>query len=88
MAEGAVPPSVPGSGPDVHESGVSLTPEVDKRHGDPEQGGLTSGQKSAVARGYMPANVADTEQEAAAKEYAEQKGVDPDSLRVGESRKS
>ncbi|KAL4437403.1 hypothetical protein ABPG75_004542 [Micractinium tetrahymenae] len=51
------------------------TTDIDRRHGDPEQGGLTSGEKSAVARGYMPKTAAeDPQKQEAAEQYASEKG--------------
>ncbi|KAI3429859.1 hypothetical protein D9Q98_010170 [Chlorella vulgaris] len=53
-----------------------VTTDVDRRHGDPEQGGLTSGEKSAVARGYVPKTAAgDSEKQEAVQQLAEEKGV-------------
>ncbi|PRW55903.1 hypothetical protein C2E21_4992 [Chlorella sorokiniana] len=55
------------------------TSDVDRRHGDPDAGGLTSGEKSAVARGYMPKTAeGDESKQEAAQQYAEQKGVELD----------
>eukprot|EP00887_Chlorella_sp_A99_P006112 scaffold22.g6112.t1 len=62
------------------------TTDVDKRHGDPSEGGLTSGEKSAVSRGYMPSTAVGTEKEEAARAYAEEKGKDPDELKARRPR--
>ncbi|PSC68501.1 plant MCA23-20 [Micractinium conductrix] len=68
------------SGEDKHQ-GVfqGKTSDVDRRHGDPDQGGLTSGEKSAVSRGYMPKTAeGDEGKQEAAQQYAQEKGVELD----------
>jgi hypothetical protein len=44
------------------------TSDVDKRHGDPEYGGLTSGEKAALSRGQTPKGVSEDPEKAAGAE--------------------
>lgn len=49
--------------------------EADKRHSDPEYGGISSGEKSALSRGILPETVAqDEEKMRGAEKYMEEKG--------------
>lgn len=53
-----------------------VTTDTDKRHSDPEYGGLSSGEKAAISRGQMPKGVQeDKEKKEAAMKYAHDKGV-------------
>ncbi|KAI7838278.1 hypothetical protein COHA_007932 [Chlorella ohadii] len=55
------------------------TTDTDRRHGDPDAGGLTSGEKSAVSRGYIPKTAeGDQSKQEAAQQYASDKGVELD----------
>jgi hypothetical protein len=55
---------------------TGATTDTDKRHGDPEYGGLTSGEKAALSRGQEPKGVQESEakREGAARYLAEKHG--------------
>lgn len=56
---------------------VGRTTDVDKRHGDPNMGGLSSGEKAALSRGQEPKGVReDSEKREAAERYMAEKGHD------------
>lgn len=51
------------------------TTDTDKRHGDPEFAGLSSGEKAALSRGQTPKGVKEDESKAqAAEQYLKEKG--------------
>ena len=57
------PPSGPTTHPAAghHSKAKTTEAHVDKRHGDPEMGGLTSGEKAALSRGQTPKSVKEDE---------------------------
>ncbi|KAG7674352.1 hypothetical protein Ndes2526B_g05078 [Nannochloris sp. 'desiccata'] len=51
-----------------------VTTDVDKRHGDPNLAGLSSGEKAALSRGQEPKGVQESEEKKeAAERYMAQK---------------
>jgi hypothetical protein len=53
---------------------VGVTTDVDKRHGDPNLAGLSSGEKAALSRGQEPKGVQESEEKKeAAERYMAQK---------------
>jgi hypothetical protein len=55
---------------------TGVTTDIDRRHGDPEYAGLSSGEKAALSRGQEPKGVQESEEkrEAAERYMSEKQG--------------